>query len=100
MTADLGQVFGQVAEDHERWRPAYPDEVIDWVAERCEGKAALEVGAGTGKATRSFVARGFEGVAADPDPAMVEVGGSGCPGHAGWWQTPSDWPRKPTSARI
>jgi ubiquinone/menaquinone biosynthesis C-methylase UbiE len=68
--ADLARVFGQVAEDYERWRPSYPDQVVDWVAERCRGRRALEIGAGTGKATRSFVARGIPG-----------CGGRSRPGH-------------------
>lgn len=78
--ADLARVFGLVAEDYDRWRPSYPDQVIDWVVERCHGRRALEVGAGTGKATRAFVERGFEVVASDPDPAMVEVGRERVPG--------------------
>ncbi len=81
--AELAQVFGQVAQRYERWRPSYPGEVIDWVAERCPGKSALEVGAGTGKATRSFVERGFHVVASDPDSAMVDVGRSRVP-RARW----------------
>lgn len=80
---DPGLVFGRVARDYERWRPSYPDEAVDWVAQHCRGRRALEIGAGTGKATRSFVERGFDVTAADPDPAMVEVGSRQVPG-ADW----------------
>lgn len=34
---------------------------------------AIEIGAGTGKATRVFAAAGVEVVATDPDPAMLAV---------------------------
>lgn len=65
--------FGSVAAAYERFRPGYPDalvdEVLTYVGRRVA--AALEVGAGTGKATRAFATRGFEIVASEPDGAML-----------------------------
>jgi hypothetical protein len=48
-----GLLFGSVAEGYERYRLGYPKELVDTVLRYAEGPvgAALEVGAGTGKAT-------------------------------------------------
>ena len=67
--------FGSVAERYERFRPGYPDELVDVVL-RYAGRpvrSAVEVGAGTGKATRLFAARGIEVTAVEPDPDMARV---------------------------
>lgn len=76
MTGDdgLGRVFGSVAGEYDRWRPSYPPEAVEWVATRVDGRSAAEIGAGTGKATVSFLAAGFDVVAVEPDPAMADVG--------------------------
>jgi SAM-dependent methyltransferase len=66
--------FGAVAETYERFRLGYPAEVVDRItsyADRTVG-SALEIGAGTGKATRVFAQRGIPVTATEPDPAMVE----------------------------
>jgi SAM-dependent methyltransferase len=63
-----------VAADYERFRPGYPDELVAEVlayAGRAVG-TALEIGAGTGKATRVFAAHGIAVIATDPDPAMLD----------------------------
>ena len=86
-----GRVFGSVADDYDRWRPGYPGEVVEWVAGRVEGRRAAEIGAGTGKATRSFVEAGFEVVAVEPDRQMVAVGRRRVPG-ASWVEvTAEEW---------
>ncbi len=72
-----GLVFGEIAEDYDRVRPGYPDGLIDDVLDYSglagSGRSALEVGAGTGKATVSFAERGVPIVALEPDPAMAAV---------------------------
>lgn len=69
------QVFGEVADEYDRVRPDYPaqlfDDVVDYA--RLDGRPALEVGAGTGKATRPFADRGVTVVAIEPDQAMAQV---------------------------
>jgi SAM-dependent methyltransferase len=62
-----------VAADYERFRPGYPDELVDEVLSYAGRPVctALEIGAGTGKATRVFAARGIAVTATDPDPAML-----------------------------
>ena len=67
--------FGSAAENYERYRMGYPDELARAVL-RYAGRdirTALEVGAGTGKATRVFAARGIQVTALEPDPEMAGV---------------------------
>jgi SAM-dependent methyltransferase len=65
--------FGAAASAYERFRPGYPDELVDAVIAYAGRpiRAALEIGAGTGKATRAFAARGIAVTATEPDPAML-----------------------------
>ena len=65
--------FGSVATAYERFRPGYPDALVDEVLAYAVGpvRTALEIGAGTGKATRVFARRGIVVTATDPDPAML-----------------------------
>ena len=73
--------FGSAASDYERFRPAYPAAVVDEVLAYA-GRAvasALEIGAGTGKATRVFAARDIAVTATEPDAAMLAVLGRHVP---------------------
>lgn len=65
--------FGSAASTYERFRPDYPGAVVDEVlAYAGPGVAdALEIGAGTGKATRVFAAYGIAVTATEPDAAML-----------------------------
>ena len=65
--------FGSVAPRYERFRLGYPQELVDEVLAFADGpvRTALEIGAGTGKATRVFAARGIAVTATDPDAAML-----------------------------
>ena len=71
------QVFGEVAGDYDRVRPAYPaalfDDVLSYGQPDLGGRRALEVGAGTGRATQAFAAKGLPVVAVEPDDAMADV---------------------------
>jgi SAM-dependent methyltransferase len=70
-----GLLFGSVADRYERYRLDYPNELVDTVLSYAGRpmRTALEVGAGTGKATRPFAARGIEVTALEPDADMAEV---------------------------
>lgn len=73
--------FGGVAELYEHARPSYPEELVDEVLAFCgaaRGDLALEVGAGTGKATRLFASRGLEIVALEPSVEMAAVARRAC----------------------
>jgi SAM-dependent methyltransferase len=65
--------FGAAAEAYERFRPGYPAELFDLVMTyaRQPVRTALEIGAGTGKATRLFAEREVAVTATDPDGAML-----------------------------
>jgi SAM-dependent methyltransferase len=65
--------FGGVAQAYERFRPGYPVELFDLVMTYAGQPVltALEIGAGTGKATRLFAQRGVTVTATEPDPAML-----------------------------
>lgn len=65
--------FGAGAADYERYRPDYPDRLVVAVLDYAGRplRTALEIGAGTGKATRVFVAAGIDVLATDPDAAML-----------------------------
>jgi trans-aconitate methyltransferase len=65
--------FGVVAEAYERFRPGYPVELVDTVMTYADRpvRTALEIGAGTGKATRLFAQQGVTVTATEPDGAML-----------------------------
>ncbi|MGY3677567.1 class I SAM-dependent methyltransferase [Streptomyces sp. TE33382] len=65
--------FGMVAEAYERFRPGYPEALFDLVMAYAGHPVgtALEIGAGTGKATRLFAHQGVMVTATDPDRSML-----------------------------
>lgn len=64
--------FGAATEAYEAGRPSYPDEAVAWmVAGLPAGATVIDVGAGTGKLTRSLVDAGFSVTAVDPDAEML-----------------------------
>lgn len=71
--SDRALSFGTMAEAYERFRPGYPVRLFD-VVTAYAGRphlTALEIGAGTGKATRLFAQRGVRVTATEPDGAML-----------------------------
>lgn len=75
-------VFGEVPEIYDRARPGYSDVLVDDVLaySGTQGAAcrALEIGAGTGKATVAFARRGVRILALEPDPGMGAVAARHC----------------------
>lgn len=73
---EMSTSFGAVAGIYEAGRPGYPREAVSWMLRpvRHDGRAlrAADVGAGTGKLTRTAVELGAEVVAIDPDPGMLK----------------------------
>lgn len=72
----LGQVFNEVPELYDRVRPGYPDELFaDLVAITGLDKTSsvLEVGCGTGQATRSLAALGCSVTAIERGPEMAAL---------------------------
>ncbi len=64
-----------MAAAYERFRLGYPPELVDLVMAYADRPVltALEIGAGTGKATRVFADRGILVTATEPDAAMLDV---------------------------
>lgn len=63
--------FAGVADVYERARPGYPDEAVWWLAGR-EPRDVVDLGAGTGKLTRSLVALGHRVTAVEPLAEMLD----------------------------
>lgn len=73
---DLGRVFTEVPELYDRVRPGYPDELfadLVTVTGMDEWSSVLEVGCGTGQATRSLGALGCSVTAVEQGSEMAAV---------------------------
>ncbi len=67
-------IFDRAAADYEAVRPSYPTALVDDVialAKLAPGARVLEVGSGTGQATRLFAARGFAVTAVEAGATMA-----------------------------
>ena len=69
------EAFGEDPAGYDAARPAYPEVVWELLESRCglaPGRAVLEIGPGTGLATRTLLARGAAPlVAIEPDPRLA-----------------------------
>lgn len=63
--------FSGRAEFYDRYRPAYPDELIDWLYEKTRAEAVADVGAGTGKLTSCLVKKPWRVTAVEPNADML-----------------------------
>src|SRR6266581_4152075 len=73
---DLARVFNEVPELYDRVRPAYPDELFADLAAITgmdRRSPVLEVGCGTGQATRSLAALGCSVTAIEPGAGMAAL---------------------------
>ena len=69
-----GRVFDEVADEYDRHRPTYPDELIDRACEAAgigPGAPVLEIGCGTGQLTRSLLERGLRVTAVEPGERLI-----------------------------
>jgi SAM-dependent methyltransferase len=78
--------FGGVADLYDQARPSYPSALVDDVLEYAGAAGgvadrALEVGAGTGKATVLFAARGLDVLAIEPSAEMAQIARRNCAGY-------------------
>src|ERR1700728_776650 len=69
----LAESFGADADQYDRAGPSYPSELVDELLARSPGRAVLDVGCGTGIASRLFVVRGCLVLGIEPDPRMATV---------------------------
>jgi SAM-dependent methyltransferase len=64
--------FGSYAATYDAVRPAWPAATITWlIGDRPAGSRVLDLGAGTGKGTRTLVALGMQTTAVDPSEGML-----------------------------
>ncbi len=78
-----GSVFDEIAEDYDRYRPTYPDVLVDRACEGVRigpGAAVLEIGCGTGQLTRSLLARGLRVTAVEPGQQLIARARDQCNG--------------------
>jgi SAM-dependent methyltransferase len=62
--------FAAVADAYERSRPGYPEDAVRWLVGE-EPRDIVDLGAGTGKLTRSLVGLGHRVTAVEPLPEML-----------------------------
>src|SRR5712692_8199028 len=65
--------FSGLAEIYARCRPTYPVEVVDWVVKKCDlgpGRLVVDVGCGTGIASRLLAQRGPHVIGIEPNADM------------------------------
>ena len=77
-TRSYGAVFDTMADEYDRHRPGYPDELIDLACRTAgltAGDPVLEIGCGTGQLTRSLVARELHVTAVEPGENMIAIAG-------------------------
>jgi SAM-dependent methyltransferase len=73
--------FGSAAELYDLRRPSYPAQLVDEVIEYArDPESALEVGSGTGRATRLFAERGVAVHGLEPSAEMAAVARRACDG--------------------
>ncbi|CAM04574.1 FkbM family methyltransferase [Saccharopolyspora erythraea NRRL 2338] len=69
------QLFAQAAPFYARYRPGYPAELVELLAERTgldSGDLVLDVGCGTGQLALPLARRVRQVVAVDPQPGMLD----------------------------
>lgn len=69
---DRAESFGAAAVDYDRYRPTYPEPLIDELVGR-RPRAVLDIGCGTGKAALLLTARGLDVLGVEIDPKMAAV---------------------------
>jgi SAM-dependent methyltransferase len=92
-------VFGETADLYDKARPTYPAALLDDLVTLVGPHArAVDVGCGTGKATRLLAERGATGVGVEAHPAMAEVARASLADSPGWRVDVSgfeDWVARP-----
>jgi ubiquinone/menaquinone biosynthesis C-methylase UbiE len=75
MSADPSRTFEAWADDYDRYRPGYPDELFDEIATRLgvsPRARVADLGAGTGLATFEMARRGWRMTAVEPGRGMLD----------------------------
>jgi SAM-dependent methyltransferase len=73
MRVDARDRFAATADLYERWRPTYPDALVDWLtAGLAPGSTVADLGCGTGIFSRLLAARGLHVIGIDPNETMLD----------------------------
>jgi SAM-dependent methyltransferase len=75
LSSKIGNVnpFDLCSEQYSRYRPDYPDDLIETIHQLCRG-LLIDVGAGTGKGSAPFAGRGVSVLSLEPSLAMIASG--------------------------
>src|ERR1700723_3691387 len=97
--------FGQADAPYQTFRPDYPAEIFQrilaWIPADADARnCAIDVGAGTGKASRELAKWFREVIAIEPDPLMVEKLRGAAPGATITQITAEEYEREPSSADL
>ena len=74
LARERSKLFDREAERYDRYRPTYPDALIDdLLGPKPEGLDVLDVGCGTGIASRLIAQRGANVLGVEVAPRMAEI---------------------------
>jgi SAM-dependent methyltransferase len=94
-------IFGRDAEAYDEARPRYPDAAVEHVVALVDTTRAVEVGAGTGKATAAFARGGLALTCLEPSPQMAALlDAKSLPGVTVVVTTFEDWETRPDSVDL
>ena len=65
--------FTGKADFYDKFRPSYPNELIDWLYEKTGAKTVADIGAGTGIFTKCLSAKPWKITAVEPNADMLEI---------------------------
>lgn len=63
--------FTGKADFYDKYRPSYPDSLIDWLYEKTNADAVADIGAGTGKFTACLLRKPWKVTAVEPNADML-----------------------------
>jgi SAM-dependent methyltransferase len=99
MRAERAASFARVADAYERARPGYPADAVLWLAGETP-RDVVDLGAGTGKLTRSLTALGHHVVAVEPLGEMLDRLRAAVPGVTAVVGTAESMPLPDASADV
>lgn len=99
MRAERAASFARVADAYERARPGYPADAVLWLAGETS-RDVVDLGAGTGKLTRSLTALGHHVVAVEPLGEMLDRLRAAVPGVTAVVGTAESMPLPDASADV
>lgn len=64
--------FTGKADNYDKYRPSYPDELLDWLYKNTAAETVADIGAGTGKFTACLMQKPWSITAVEPNSDMLE----------------------------